>query len=256
MVADVLVHVFNFFFLFFEISGKARLFHDDLLCIIADVCLKGEIDGLEALRQIRKCDLDTPFVVVSSVDSNMWKEKAIALEAIAVLHKPVSASQILAMVKKTLADQVHFAAKDGDLEALRRLVKRGDVIANRNSLCQAGYTALHVAAWGGHLDCVRFLVETGWDPLMRSSRGFTAADLASNDAIKSYLELVSKTENSSSSSVDNNVAVIEGGGGQSSYQSKKASSNDEMTSGSYVRTRVARRRSLSGVTLPVFVKSE
>src|SRR5262249_36826291 len=55
------------------------------------------------------------------------------------------------------------AAKSGDVAKLRALHARGapvDVLDNRELLCW-GQTALMHAAYGGHLDAVRFLLATG-----------------------------------------------------------------------------------------------
>lgn len=53
---------------------------------------------------------------------------------------------------------LHFAAKKGNLETAKFLVKQG---ADVNSLDRYNYTPLHFAALGGHVDTVKFLVESG-----------------------------------------------------------------------------------------------
>ena len=57
-------------------------------------------------------------------------------------------------------EQLHFAAQDGDLTRVKKLVEEGFLL---NEFDELGKTALHYAAEGEHLEIVRFLVESGAD---------------------------------------------------------------------------------------------
>jgi hypothetical protein len=69
---------------------------------------------------------------------------------------------------------LHSAASAGDAVQLRLLLKQGTNI----DTFRDGNTALHCAADGGHLECVRTLVEAGADVGLPNARGETAFDLA------------------------------------------------------------------------------
>ena len=58
-------------------------------------------------------------------------------------------------------ERLHFAAGEGDLAAVQRLVSQGrDVNAKDSDLA---LTPLHYAAAGEHIDVVRFLIASGAD---------------------------------------------------------------------------------------------
>lgn len=59
------------------------------------------------------------------------------------------------------------AASRGDLAALRRLVGEDRALANVTG--DGGWTPLHLAAQGGHLELARFLLESGANVHLRSS---------------------------------------------------------------------------------------
>ena len=74
--------------------------------------------------------------------------------------------------------------KEGDLAGLKRLVASGHVPVNGNR----DLGPLHLAAFCGHLDMVRYLVEeAGADPRMRNSCRCAPLDLASSVEIARYL---------------------------------------------------------------------
>jgi len=56
---------------------------------------------------------------------------------------------------------IHYAARNGQLEAIRMLVSYG---AEPNAKTHNGWTALQLAMREGHLDCVHFLSQYGFDP--------------------------------------------------------------------------------------------
>lgn len=55
-------------------------------------------------------------------------------------------------------ERLHFAAQDGDLDAVRRLVAEGEDI---NAFDDLGKTPLHYAADREHVDVARYLIEHG-----------------------------------------------------------------------------------------------
>lgn len=57
-------------------------------------------------------------------------------------------------------EQLHFAAQDGDLELVKRLLNEG---YQPNVFDDLGWTPLHYAAKGGHLDVMRLLLASGAD---------------------------------------------------------------------------------------------
>jgi len=83
-------------------------------------------------------------------------------------HSEVQARQVVSLL---------FAAYNGDLTALRRMSSANQDMSVAN---YDGRTALHLAASEGHLECVRFLVETCGVPLAPRDRwNRTPADDAS-----------------------------------------------------------------------------
>ena len=53
---------------------------------------------------------------------------------------------------------IHYAARSGNVEALKRLYDKG---ANLETAVFGGWTAFHYAAFSGHIAVVRFLVSVG-----------------------------------------------------------------------------------------------
>jgi len=71
----------------------------------------------------------------------------------------------------------HDAARDGYLDTLRVLVENG---ADVNLLDNKGNLPLHLAAQGGCLDVVQYLVSyCNTQPFLRNAKGQTPLDLAS-----------------------------------------------------------------------------
>lgn len=57
-------------------------------------------------------------------------------------------------------EKLHFAAHDGNLEAVKRLVQAGFPL---NAFDEISKTPLHYAAENGHIEVVKFLIEAGAD---------------------------------------------------------------------------------------------
>lgn len=57
-------------------------------------------------------------------------------------------------------ERLHFAAQDGDVEEVTRLLQNGE---QPNIFDELGKTPLHYAAEGGHLDIMRLLLASGAD---------------------------------------------------------------------------------------------
>lgn len=119
---------------------------------------------------------------------------------------------------------LHYMARTGDSESMQAFLNSGEQEVCRDVMNDKGYTALHVAAWVGSIDCVCILITAGWDPTLVSKRGFTSFDLG-NQGVRSFLK-------TSCGISDDSVCVQP------------------------TRKRVIRRRSLSGVALPDFSVEE
>ena len=65
---------------------------------------------------------------------------------------------------------LHDAAYDGDVERVRKLLKKGK---NPNVKDKSGYTPLHYVAYEGHVEVVKFLLEHGADPNAQDKDGKT-----------------------------------------------------------------------------------
>jgi len=75
------------------------------------------------------------------------------------------------------------AAKDGDLDDIRRLVQEVADIDEKN---RYGWTSLHCAALNGHLEIAQYLVQEGADKEARDNCGLTPLHCA---ALKSHLDV-------------------------------------------------------------------
>jgi hypothetical protein len=73
-------------------------------------------------------------------------------------------------------DRLMAAAKEGDVETVRRLVNEYDLDVNQSD--QYGRTALHFAALRGHEGVARLLLELGADVNQSDQYGRTALDFA------------------------------------------------------------------------------
>jgi ankyrin repeat protein len=80
--------------------------------------------------------------------------------------------------------ELHDAAMKGDVERVRKLLKKGE---NPNARDEYGYTPLYWAAINGHVDVVRLLLEHGADPNIKNTYGNTPLHWA---ALYGYVDVV------------------------------------------------------------------
>ena len=76
------------------------------------------------------------------------------------------------------------AARNGDLDAVRRLIARGD---DPLAVNYEGFNSLHAAAMGGRPEVAQYLIGLGIQVECRSSRGYTPLNIA---AVRAPLELI------------------------------------------------------------------
>lgn len=93
--------------------------------------------------------------------------KAILLSALAA---------ILLLAVSIFAAEIHDAAEQGDLAAVKRLVSESPDLLDASN--ERGSTPLHNASFGGHLEVVKFLLEKGADIEAVNGRGFTPLHFA------------------------------------------------------------------------------
>lgn len=81
------------------ILAQREHLHLDL--IIMDIIMPG-MDGIEACREIRRRDVETPIVILTSKNFAEDKERALQAGANAYLLKPFSTEELEAVVKPLL----------------------------------------------------------------------------------------------------------------------------------------------------------
>ncbi len=72
--------------------------------ILMDVTLAGEINGLEAAKQIKKAN-DIPIIIFSGYDQKLLSEQADAIEPVAVISKMGNISEIATAIEKAVHPQ-------------------------------------------------------------------------------------------------------------------------------------------------------
>lgn len=81
----------------------------------------------------------------------------------------------------------HCAAAHGRFDVLALLLQHG---ADVNETADHGsdeFTALHFAARDNHLECVQLLVQAGAASDRKCSRGYTAAQAASDEGVRAAI---------------------------------------------------------------------
>lgn len=74
----------------------------------------------------------------------------------------------LVFASTTSVEELHRAARSGDLKQVESLIEHGTPVNARDSL---GGTALHDAAWAGEAEIVEYLIRAGADVNARHSEG-------------------------------------------------------------------------------------
>ncbi len=85
-----------------------------------------------------------------------------------LLLPQISASQIISDFDE---DSFVLSAEKGDIDEVKRFIKEGMNINDRNQL---SHTALMRASYGGHLEVVRYLINEGADINLSTGEGYTA----------------------------------------------------------------------------------
>ncbi len=95
-------------------------------------------------------------------------------------------SKLTSFLRRMESDNLHRASKRGDLVAVKRhLAQDGADINLRDNW--SGETALHCTSEEGHLEIVKFLVESGADKDAKGSKDWTPLHFASRDG---HMEIV------------------------------------------------------------------
>ncbi|NIM99608.1 MAG: hypothetical protein GTO24_16515 [candidate division Zixibacteria bacterium] len=105
--------------------------------------------------------------------------KAILLSALAA---------ILPLAVSIFAAEIHDAAEQGDLAAVKRLVSESPDLLDASN--ERGSTPLHNASFGGHLEVVKFLLEKGADIEAVNGRGFTPLHFAAYRGHRDVVQLL------------------------------------------------------------------
>ncbi len=72
--------------------------------ILMDVTLAGEINGLEAAKQIKEA-YDIPIIIFSGYDQKLLSEQTDAIQPVAVISKMGNMSEITAAIEKAVQSQ-------------------------------------------------------------------------------------------------------------------------------------------------------
>jgi ankyrin repeat protein len=124
----------------------------------------------------------------------MFKRAIIVLMALVVFFSPVHAGDI------------HKAAKDGELETVKRLL--GGEPGLINTVNRYGQTALLIACYSGHQEIVDFLIEKGADVKQRDKFGAAPLHMAVIGGFKEIVEkLAANGADISASTVTGRVPV-------------------------------------------------
>jgi len=100
-----------------------RLHEPDL--ILLDLCLPGEIDGLEVCRRIRQWT-QTPIIVLSAVTEEKQKIEALDLGADDYLTKPFSSDELQARVRACLRRASVSEATGNDMQGQPEILRSED----------------------------------------------------------------------------------------------------------------------------------
>ena len=87
------------------------------------------------------------------------------------------------------AGSLHNAAKNGDIEQVKKLIAQG---ADVNAKGRHGLMALTIASEKGHVDVVKALLSKGADVNVKDSSGQTALLYAFEDSHREIVQLLEK----------------------------------------------------------------
>jgi CheY-like chemotaxis protein len=200
----------------FSLEKQARTHLGVYRVIVMDICLQGEMDGLDATREIRQFDPETLILVVSSVQDPSWASRARVAGANGLFAKPVTLTMVFAMLEdhserdnprnRRVSDPVVFgfgvSREDFDAPVSERecsenevghsfhvAVWKGESDVVRFFLGKwpelvdwldptTGNGALHLAARSGNVILLELLLDTGADPNQCSKKGYNAMHVA------------------------------------------------------------------------------
>ena len=104
------------------------------------------------------------------------------------IHSATSAQRSAYFSVETLCDALHEklrqSAANNDVEKLKKILARGVNCDKPSTL--TGWAPIHYAAYRGHHECVKVLLEYGADPLRETVDGKTAWALCGNSCGESY----------------------------------------------------------------------
>lgn len=241
-----------------------------------DICLKGNMDGFKATRQILQHNNNILVVLISAVSGYDWSVQAKAAGAFALFQKPVTARTIMGCLEPPRNRKCSDPCAPCDLRELptsplKAAVCRADLeeatkLLNSGGGCEGSAnevdrdtenSLLHIASRIGCAKMLQLLLDHGANPNAISKKGYTALHVA---AWSGHLECV---EIMLARGCDPDILSTRGFRAvdlatenvQSLLKqvSEKTLLKSETTP-SPTRPRLVRRRSLSGQTLPFLNK--
>jgi len=108
-------------------SAEAMIADHFFPVVLADLRLKGEADGLELLRAVRRLSPRSRVATMTGYADAATEEQVRALGASLVLHKPMPADEVVAVVRQLLAgvdQQLDASATNEEIETLYAGVTR------------------------------------------------------------------------------------------------------------------------------------
>ncbi|KAL3316834.1 hypothetical protein Ciccas_004513 [Cichlidogyrus casuarinus] len=132
---------------------------------------------IDMAEKVQRAKLNDPGMFVSA-----WEKDE---EDIDEWSKEEVAGNSLCILCEFLADPIKqfiVAGENGDMEAIKRLLAESKNTPEINLLTSTdndGYTALHRAAYSGHVETMKLLIKAGSDVDSRSNDGWTPLHSAS-----------------------------------------------------------------------------
>jgi hypothetical protein len=157
-----------------------------------DVCLQGEMDGLDATREIRQFDPETPILIVSAVQDPTWSARARAAGANGLFAKPVTLTMVFAMLEDHSERDNPRNRRVSDPVVFGLGASSEDLFGERDcSEIEMGQS-FHLAIWKGENDVVRFFLQK-WPELaswLEPTTGNSALQLAARSGNVVLLDLL------------------------------------------------------------------